>query len=1364
MKITNETELMYNQKGSLVTVPDKQFEALQTVEGRSLLFSIGLDNILFCTREVPGDTHGWVRVDLSSSLSASCYGGAPVVAKTFDIAQDLTYTNSVDIALVVTVGGIDYLHLVTGFDNTFDNWTSNAPLFDETSQFKFDYPGDTLSTYQAMPVNEVQIVDSNDGNGMQYIIVDLVNASQTLSRFYIDTTKQHGYAWLPHNLQATLVPGKVTSFIGCGPKDGPNGPAFNVGGVYVLGTVNSQGQLFYTPTCNYLHPEEHAESTIFNLPAGYNSEYMAMGLSSPAAAAPYTDLFFASNGTLYFLANADQIDTETTNPTPQPIYSHDLFKNIQTMQVKNWNDNIVIWGQSLSTDGSGTSQLFIMEGVAGHETDGAAAGVNGTAWSVPIPLLLNVENSSAYVNNNYSLDSSLDSENGNAYGSCSVLFAHLGDDTGRSTNDYPAPAGGSLVQLFQDPVTGAWQQRFILTVPNTYLEMHETESYTTHITVTDNNNISQPGITAYIWSSSPTSVYVNNVYTTLEFDSPYKATADVLGIINIMQPVDSIGGISYYVAVQDPDTASPTYQQWTTEALNPLTVINANLAKQVPDGDNNHCGGTVPDEQGNPTNLAGSSSATDQLKTSQSIYAFGQHKSDVNADGLTADQGTWPDPATAIAALQSVQVGALSAATISRHGRIQRTKKFAKPARQAKHLRFNTATDKIWGTTFGENGKHYQGHEAMKEMGLVVNADGTLALQLSNGNLVGSSSWFESTAGHIWKWLKSAINELESVIVITLDAVGLHCVVTIAGEVYHFVIKCANDIANAVHTALNAIESAFKKLISWIGSLFAWGDIKRTHQVLKQMFTTYANNCINNISTIQDQLNYAAEQAVANINSWAGLPDSTFPTDSYSSQNANVDQSKGQNSPSSNWGHTQSGNNASSGTSSSAVGEIGDLLEDFFTAVVVEADIIIQAIDQIKEIISNITSQPLETTIKQIVAVVADTVIESSVNVTDTLLTAAGQLLTDLIETTLGAPIYIPVLSSLYKTFIGDELTILDLACLVTAIPVNIIYKIANNMQAPFPDNSSTTALISATNFNDFISAAANIQLPAVSASASNVSASAISLGSTASDDWEKFVGGVKAHWTLIGNACALAGSIGVSIFGVAKTLKSDNYWLASAYTAFYLPYIGPDIIAAITSAGNPGKFWYNYFNVGMAATAFLKAGIDIYCVSEYRSMNPAAAAAVTAAPKKALAGGLGAGEDDDPIDVPPGPPAEVPAMGEDVEAKPGWRKPFTKDDGSSTGKTWTDISPFVDAALNLIWYAPVIVAFVEAKNHNWADPYGSYKSNVLQCTGNCMFNFGGVIAPFPSFAPSPFKEIAMGVQVVMNLGYGSMSLASTWE
>lgn len=1314
MKIINETELMKNQKASSVVMPDKQFEALQTIEGNTLLFSIGTDNILYCTREVPGDMHGWVRVDLSSLLSAACYNGATVSAKTFDIAQDLSNVNTVDIALVVTVNGKDHLHLATGFTNTLANWAAGTPSF---TQYPFDdYKN---PSFAALPISDVLIAD---GNGSQFIIADVISntTTQTISRYYIDTSKTAyvdsngtGYAWVPHNLSIDLQAGQVTTLLGCGPSDGPNNGGSNIGGVYVLGKIGNTPQLMYAPTYNYADPAMIQNPTIINLPAGTDASHMAIGLSAPAANAPYSDLFFATNGRLHFLANANQIDAETSKPTPVSVYQHSLFQDIQSMHVSNWNNNIVIWGQSLVTDGSGTSQLFIMEGVAGQET-------NTDAWSCPVPLLFNVENSASYVNNNYSADSAIDSVNGNAYGSCSVLFAHQAD--------------GSLVQLFQDPITTAWQQRSLLTVPNDYTVMYETTTYTSHINITDDNNVPRGSIPVSIWASSPCSVFVNNVYTALDNANALQTTADELGIINITQPVDTIGGISYYISVQDPVT-----KQVYNEAINPVLGTMASLGSNVPDSAHDYLGKVqVTDELGNSTPLVSSSiSGSQTTAASANIYTVCQQNANVNKDGLVTGQ-SWPGT-TVSAAEHAVKPVPSSAAKPAPPPAVKQVvRRTVKPDRLAKHIRFNPKTDKIWGCTFGKNAKHYEGIEAMKEMGLVLHPDGSLSFTQQNAGLGSFLNAIETKAGHLFKWMKSEAQKLEQA-VITFTGGVIDCLLTIAGSVYHFVIKCANDIANAAHTFLNAVETAFEDVVKWLGSIFAWNDIIRTHKVLKTMFSTYAGYCIENISTAQAQLNYAAGQAISAIDNWAQLPASTFPQDTYPGQNTNVDQAKGQNSPSANWGHHQAGNNAANSNCTGVAAEIGDLLNDFFQAMEVEADIIIQAVNQLTGVLSNAASMPLDTLIRQIVAIIADVVINSTVNIADTLLTAAEQIVSDVVSSTLAAPIHIPVLSNLYKTFAGDELSILDLVCLIVAIPVNVIYKLANDKQAPFPDNASTTALINAATFNAFMQAAANVQTAPVSLAAKS------KLG--APEVWSD---AANKHWTFIGNCCALGGSIGVSLFGCLKIKFPKSYVVAVLYGACYLPYVAPDIIGVVQDFYNPQTNWYNYMNFGLATAGLIKSFVDIKLT--YNANNPLQsqiAAAAKPAPKKLLVGA----DDDPPVEVPP-VESPAPAIAADPGSTSGWAKPF------ANGYSWNDASPFVEAAVNLAWEVSVAFAYIDAKQQ----PGFDYKSNVLQCTGNTMFNFGGIISPFSTFGPSPANLIVAGIQVVMNLGYGAMVFASWYE
>jgi hypothetical protein len=1182
MKIINETELMNNQKASTVVVPDKQFEALQTSDGSSLLFSIGVDSILYCTREVSGDTHGWIRCDLSTALSAQYYNGQSVVAKTFDIAQDLSSVNTVDMALVVTVGAKDYLHLATGFTST--------PAW---QQFLFDDPANPA--FSGLPINEVQIVD---GNGSQYIIADLVtNANtQTISRYYIDTTlslydvdpvTNKGKAWVPHNLSIDLQAGQITTLLGCGPSDGPNGN--DIGGAYVLGAVNNTPQLMYAPTFNFFNPEMKQDPTIFNIPAGADASHMAMALSASATNAPYTDLFFASNGSLYFLANADQVDTETTKPTPTLIYSHALFNQLQSMHIENWNDNIVLWGQSLSADESGTSQLFIMDGVAGQETDSAA-------WSCPVPLLFNVENSATYINNKYSALNSIDPTNGNAYGSCNVLFAHQAD--------------GSLVQLFQDPVTTAWQERFLLTEPldaNTVL--YETTSYTSHIRITDDNNMVQPFLPVSIWSSSPCSLYVNNVYSNLEFTAPLQTTADESGFVNIMQPVDTLGGVSYYIAVQDPNT-----NQWYTQVVNPLAVTTANIATQVPDDQNNHLGGNVTDEMGKSTPLVNSSNANadTQKQTSQSIYSFGQHYSSLNADGLATGQ-TWPAPG--VSAVQSVQ------------------KAVAKPDRLAKNLRFNPATDKIWGMTFGKNAKYYNGIEAMKEMGVIHNADGSLSLMLNNG-LLGSSNWLESKGGHLFKWMKSEAHKLEK-LVVQIGTDGLDCLMTIAGDIYHFVVKCMNDIVNAMHTLLNSIETAFADLIKWIGSIFAWHDFIATHSVIKNLFIQYGNYCVDNVDLTIAGIEGLVSNVMGAIDKWAGFPD-----DSGQSQSKNNNQDAGQHSPQSNWGHHQTKNNADNSVFNVPAGEFGEVVQGLVAIVEKEGEILSETLQKLQGI--DITSISMADLLKKIVDIIADDVLQSMQDILTTFLGVVADIIQGMMDTLVNETIKIPVISPLYERFVGSPLSILDLICLITSIPITVTYKLLNKGVAPFPAGDPDTLALAGA--KDYLSIA---QLCTDQPAVQNPSVEL--LGDISwnppplNDRWYRLF--------FAGNVMALFGGIFIGVFGFMKTKAPTSKNLARLYALSYFPYIGPDIVGNIPGMIVKDSRWYSVLNGSLAATGVIKAFWDIRYVSS-------------------------------PVD--PDAPA--------APAAPGWLK---------TGKTGYDFfSPILDAVLNGVWELPVFEAFTHSEKN----------------------------------------------------------------
>jgi hypothetical protein len=1155
MKIVNETELMANQKASTTIVPDKQFEALQTIEGNALLFSIGTDNILYCTREVPGDTHGWVRVDLSTALSASVYGGIAVVAKTFDIAQDLSSVNTVDIALVVTVNGQDHLHLATGFANTFANWTSATPAFTA-------YPFDDYAqpAYAGLPINEVQIVD---GNGNQYIIADIITdaTTQTISRYYIDTSKslysnpttEQGCAWVPHNLSIDLQAGSITSFLGCGPNDGPNGAGHDIGGVYVLGTVANKAQLMYAPAFNFFNPEMQQHPTIFNLPSGTNAGYMAMGLSAPGETAPYTDLFFASNGSLYFLANADQVDTETTNATPQLIYTHSLFTNIQYMHVSNWNDNIVIWGQSLSPDGSGTSQLFIMEGVAGQET-------NANAWSCPIILLIDVVNSSAYVNNNYSLDSSINSENGNAYGSCNVLFAQ------QVINGV-----SSLTQLFQDPVTSAWQERSLLTAPtpeNIMTEIYDTTTYSTHIEITDDSNITQPSLPVSIWSSSPCSVYITDAkntaaYFTLDNINPTPLTADCTGNITIMQPVDTIGGISYYVTVKDPST-----QQAYSATINPLsaTLKNINAKLSTNDGLN----ASVTDEYGKSTQLvAGNIDSETKAAITANIQAVYNKQSYIPADGTVAGQA-WPGNTPAVSATLA---------------QIPKAQYFAK------NFTFDPARHQIHGIKFGKTARFYDGIEAVREMGVVLNPDGSLQMTLPSGQLVSRSGVIEAKPGHLFKWMKSEADKLAATLdnMIQVLADGLvHCYFTIAEAVYHFVVKCMNDLVNIIHTVLSAIGTAFEDMVKWIGMIFSFEDIKNTHLVLKNIVNVFIDYVMANIGSLDGTIANLFQNIEDDISNKLGVQ-ATDQT--YAGNIAKATSPAGSKSPSANWGTHQLKSNAN-GSNTKVEPVTGDPIKDtldlLLQKIQQEGDNFIEMGTAFQNLAPTAATIPITDLLAKILNIVTDFLLNTVEDLLTTAVDTVKVLLTDF-DTALDKPVDIPVISYLYTKVTGDQLTPLDATCFIAAIPATVVYKAVRG-KAPFPSSDPTTAQL--------INAA---DIPAMKAILLPPQMVGAIIGD---DDYDVKPGSLLDRVTIAMNISALAGGAATSFMTAYQSLANIGYGqplsssvdkaLTLLNSAAYFFFAGPDVLTLILTADKTKTDeWYNVMSNMCMLVGGAKALVD---------------------------------------------------------------------------------------------------------------------------------------------------------------------------
>jgi hypothetical protein len=168
-----DTELMKNQKQAQVMDPQKTFQVLQSAEGHALFFSIGSDNVFYLTREVPGQTAGWVKTDLSSALS-KFNNGIKIIAKKFVVSQNLV-SNTIDIVLAIQGQTQDYVYTSLGLVNTDATW-SNAIVWTVQG---YD---NTKVSIPKLVVSDLYIAQSSIG---EYIVAD-VFANPSAANKFID--------------------------------------------------------------------------------------------------------------------------------------------------------------------------------------------------------------------------------------------------------------------------------------------------------------------------------------------------------------------------------------------------------------------------------------------------------------------------------------------------------------------------------------------------------------------------------------------------------------------------------------------------------------------------------------------------------------------------------------------------------------------------------------------------------------------------------------------------------------------------------------------------------------------------------------------------------------------------------------------------------------------------------------------------------------------------------------------------------------------------------------------------------------------------------------------------------------------------
>ncbi len=491
VKITYSSELMKNYLHAELISPQNKFEALQTNDGLSLLFTIGTDGIFNLVQEENAKSSvGWLKTDLSSAQIKKDFAEqSHVICRTFDAGQSIE-DDTVGLAMVVETSanavGTDHLYLSLGNSNQDISW-AKAPKW---LAYEYDNPNTQLSKLVI-----ANILFSELAGGKQYIIVDVLrdpsSAVKDISRYYIDPDKTGGYYWHEKDLPIDIEADNYTSCMGRLPHG-------LIDGIYTSGHAGSRGQLEFSPIKNEFGGGPPPPVRL-NLPQNSIPGSMASTRNADLT----TDLYVTSGDSLYYFASSNQNDSAQG----ALLLTNDFLIGASHLYAYRTSAQVFLWALNRA------NQVIYLSCPINEIT-------TPSSWSNPVPILTKVDLISPYVN---------------------VI---------NNGNTFFAVGGSHIFRMQQSPGTGVWtKQRITLPAPSATSPAQSFSSYTTTIQATDANNLPLAKSPILVSSATRSSFFINNLYYILD-TTPIPIHTDTMGNITIIETENNLHGTQLIVAEQ----------------------------------------------------------------------------------------------------------------------------------------------------------------------------------------------------------------------------------------------------------------------------------------------------------------------------------------------------------------------------------------------------------------------------------------------------------------------------------------------------------------------------------------------------------------------------------------------------------------------------------------------------------------------------------------------------------------------------------------------------------------------------------------------------------------------------------------------
>jgi hypothetical protein len=566
---------------------------------------------------------------------------------------------------------------------------------------------------------------------------------------------------------------------------------------------------------------------------------------------------------------------------------------------------------------------------------------------------------------------------------------------------------GSLALMTKDTTTDLWAPQTVS------LDVPDTalqlNTYTTRITVTDLTGVAVSSQTVHLSADADVPALVNGQYYLLKRAVAKPVTTDPSGVITIVLETGDLTAPVYTVSVAEVSTHADAGADVKT-ALRGITEGSQIANAQRSDGQPLFPNGA------NGSACAAAAEGVQELMKVQDDLAGNPHR--VQA-------------ARALAATAPQRLAGLATAAPGR------------AARSAFGVRFTP-----------DGAVTLRGKEA-----LAAQAELGDAIFLDPGDLIGAL-W--SGAQQAGQWFLNAVDD------------GWQFLVDLGGQLVSFVFELAAQAVAAINWVLqNTLGLSLEDLIAWLGYMFNWDDILRNHMVLVHIANLGLDYAVAQVGAMKVSLHDAANTVRSALINDRLVVDQSNALFADRARSGPPDSADPGNSAQASWGQQQMASNGASATVAPvAIGDLDNILSGLTEA---EAQVFQNAAGLFQtQLVDNFDDLSWGEILTEFLNIVGAAIIDTIENVAMTVLEAVTALVA-IFKQMVNARWDIPVLTYVYEQIIcggdGSKLTLMDLGCLLIAIPATIACKALTPDHRDMFSDESAAAVLRASSWDELLTA-----------------------------------------------------------------------------------------------------------------------------------------------------------------------------------------------------------------------------------------------------------------------------------------------------